>query len=149
MVRISRPPTVYIIPKIDEQGLRRGEDVWDAILAHVLVITLAVLVVVAQNATAIHHQSEPILKAVLASCYGQWQPPNHHFHESVFGNNVALVKHEFSIHVGDNTNTYGCCQTLQQILSGFPWLQAPKSHKLMASGCIKRIRQSGARSCFS
>jgi hypothetical protein len=115
MVRILRPPTVCIIPEIDEQGLRCGENVWDAVLAHVLVITLAVLVVVAQNTAAIHHQSEPILKAVSAACYRQRQAPHHHFHESVSGNDVALVEQEFSIHVGDNANTSGCCQTLQQM----------------------------------
>jgi hypothetical protein len=44
MVRILRPPT--IIPEIDEQGLRRSENVWDVVLAHMLVIALAVLVVI-------------------------------------------------------------------------------------------------------
>ena len=69
MVRILRPPTIHIIPEIDEQGLRRRENVWDVALTQVLVIALAVLVVIAQNTAAIHHQSKPIFKAMSAACY--------------------------------------------------------------------------------
>ena len=109
---------VHVIPEIVEQGLGRGENVWHFVLANVLVIAFALLIVVAQHAATIHHEGEPILEAVLATCNQRGQAPHHHFHECVFGDNVALFAHQFSIHVGDNTNTPECGQTLQQTLFG-------------------------------
>lgn len=41
------------------------------------------------------------------------QVPHHHFHKSVFRDGVTLVEHQVGIHVGDNNNICGCCQTLQ------------------------------------
>jgi hypothetical protein len=67
MVRILMPPTIHIIPEIDEQGLRRGENAWDAVHSRVLVIALAALIVAAKKTAAIDHQCEPILKTVLAA----------------------------------------------------------------------------------
>ena len=56
-----------------------------------LVIALACLVVKAQNAVSVDHQSKPILEPMRTSRRWRRLAPHHHFDESVFGYDAALV----------------------------------------------------------
>ena len=82
---------VYFTPEIIEQILECGEKVRNLFLAYVLVIALTSLIVETQNAISFDNQSEPKLEAVGASCKWRRQIPHHHFNESVFGYDMALV----------------------------------------------------------
>jgi hypothetical protein len=47
---------VHVVPEIVEQRLGRGENVWNLVLANMLVIAFALLIVLAQHAATISYR---------------------------------------------------------------------------------------------
>ena len=82
---------VYFVPEIIEQGLGCCENAGNLFFAYMLMIALASLIVEAQNTISFDNQCEPILETVRTSRKWRRQAPHHHFNESVFGYDMALV----------------------------------------------------------
>jgi len=88
-----KPPVVHIVPKIFCQCLWCGKNIWDFLLAYMLMIALACFVIVAEHTISFHNQGEPILETVMAIRDRLGQRPHYHFNEGIIGEDVALVQH--------------------------------------------------------
>lgn len=100
--------------KIRLQGRQVGEAVWCLAFPDMLVIALAGLVVIAQQAYAVRHQGKPILEAMSAAAHGIGHPPDDNFHERRLRQAFAFAEQQFSFHVGIYANKSIRCQSLQQ-----------------------------------
>jgi len=85
------------------------------VIAYVPVITLAGLIVVAQDTYAVDYKSQPIFEDMLASRNRLWHMPNDDVGEGVFGNIDSAADQFLRFHSDHDGYAPVCCQSIQHM----------------------------------
>jgi hypothetical protein len=89
-------------------GIREGVG---ALLACVVpMVAFAGLVVIPKNTNAIHYVCQSVLESMGRTREWLWQLPKNQLSERHLGVNDSSAEQLDCLHVGDNANSFKCCQ---------------------------------------
>src|SRR5262249_61199971 len=100
----SPPPSFDVSPEVEQKLFVPAEHVRRFNSADMLVITLAGLVVVAQDALARDDQDQSILEPMRRRSHRARNTPDDNLDKSVFGEDVPLMVQQLRLHIGAITN---------------------------------------------